>query len=98
MRDDLLRNLASRAASNPEFLRQARRDLRGTIARHGYRLTNEETRLVEDFLRKTAAMTDVQLAGTLASGLEERTGSPPARPSAPSWRDSDPTRPARPGG
>ena len=98
MRDDLLRNLASRAASNPEFLRQARRDLRGTIARHGYRLTNEETRLVEDFLRKTAAMTDVQLASTLASGLEGRTGSPPARPSVPSWRGSGPTRPARPGG
>jgi hypothetical protein len=95
MRDNVLRNLASRAASNPEFLRQARQDFQGTIARHGYRLTNEETRLVEDFLRKTAAMTDVQLAGTLASGLEERTGSPPGRPPQ---VGAGPTRPARPGG
>ncbi len=68
MRENVLRNLVSRAASNPEFLRQARQDLRGTIARHGYRLTNEEPRLVENFLRKTAAMTGVQLTGTLDSG------------------------------
>ncbi len=38
---------ASRAATYPDSLRQARQDLQGTLARHGYRLTDEETRLVE---------------------------------------------------
>jgi|SRR5215217_2480745 hypothetical protein len=97
MRENILRDLASRAAADSGFLRQARQDLQGTLARHDYRLTDEERRLVEQFLRQTAAMSDVELASTLASGLEGRTGSPPTRPSAPSWRGSRPTRPARPG-
>jgi hypothetical protein len=98
MRVDVLRDLASRAAKDPDFLRQARHNLHGTLARHGYRLTEEETRFVEDLRRQTSAMTDEELARTLANGLEERTGSPPARPSTPSWRGSGPARPTRPGG
>ena len=97
MREDVLRNLASYAVTDPTFLRQARQDLQGTLARHGYRLTDEETRLVEGLRRQTDSMTDGELARTLASGLEGRTGSPPARPAAPSWRGSGPARPARPG-
>ncbi len=97
MRENVLRDLAIRAATNPNFLRQARQDLQSTLARHGYRLTDEETRLVEGLRRQTASMTDEELARTLASGLEGRTGSPPARPAAPSWRGSGPARPARPG-
>ena len=97
MRENVLRDLASRAATDPDFLRQARRDLRGTLARHGYRLTDEELRLVEGLRRQTAGVTDQELARTLASGLEVHSGSPPARPAAPSWRGSGPTRPARPG-
>ncbi len=96
MRENVLRDLASRAATNPDFLRQARHDLQGTLARHGYRLSGEETRLVENLRRQTASMTDEELARTLANGLEGRTGSPPARPAAPSWRGSGPARPARP--
>ncbi len=46
MRENVLRDLASRAATDPNFLRQSRQDLQGTLARHGYRLTDEETRLV----------------------------------------------------
>ncbi len=98
MREKVLRDLASRAATDVGFLKQARRDLEGTLAEFGYHLTLEELRLVEDLRRRTAAMSDEQLARTLASGLRERTGTPPARPSAPSWRGSGPTRPARPGG
>jgi hypothetical protein len=97
MRENVLRDLASRAATDPNFLRQSRQDLQGTLVRHGYRLTDEETRLVEGLRRQTASMTNEELARTLASGLEGRTGSPPARPAAPSWRGSGPARPTRPG-
>jgi hypothetical protein len=98
MRESVLRDLASQAATDPDFLRQVREDLAGTLARHGYRLTAEEMQMVEELRRQTSAMTDEELARTLANGLEERTGSPPARPSTPSWRGSGPARPTRPGG
>jgi hypothetical protein len=98
VRENVLRNLASRAATDPTFLRRARRDLQGTLAGFGYDLTLEELRLVEDLRRRTAAMSDEQLARTLASGLRGRAGTPPARPATPSWRGSGPGRPARPGG
>ena len=98
MREKVLRSLASRAATDAGFLKQARRDLEGTLARFDYDLTLEELRLVEDLRQRTAGMSDEQLARTLASGLRDRTGSPPARPSGLSWRGSGPARPARPGG
>src|SRR5215203_1842291 len=98
LREKVLRALASRAATDAGFLKQTRRDLEGTLARFGYDLTLEEKRLVEGLRRQTAGMSDEQLARALASGLRGRTGSPPARPSAPSWRGSGPARPARPGG
>lgn len=97
MRENILRDLASRAATDPDFLRHARQNLQDTLARHGYRLTHVETRLVEGLRRQTASMTDEELARTLARGLEGRTGTPPVRPAAPSWRGSGPARPARPG-
>src|SRR5918994_3383397 len=96
MRKNVLRDLASRAATDPTFLRQARQDLQGTLARHGYHLTGEKRTLIEGLRRQTASMTDQELARTLANGLEGRSGSPPARPSAPNWRGSGPARPARP--
>ena len=98
MRENVLRDLAGRAATEPTFLKQARRDLEGTLAGFGYDLTLEELRLVEGLRRQTAGMSGEQLARELASGLRGRTGSPPARPAAPSWRGSGPGRPARPGG
>ena len=97
MRENVLRDLASQAATDSTFLRQVRQDLQSTLARHGYHLTGEEARLVEGLRQQTASMTDEELAHKLASGLEGRTGSPPARPTAPSWRGSGPARPARPG-
>jgi hypothetical protein len=97
LREKVLRDLASRAATDAEFLKQARRNLEGTLARFGYELTLEELRLVEDLRRRTAAMSDEQLARALAGGLRGRTGTPPARPGAPSWRGSGPSKPARPG-
>jgi hypothetical protein len=97
MRENVLRDLAGRAATEPTFLKQARRDLEDTLARLGYELTLEELRLVEGLRRQTDGMSDEQPARELASSLRGRAGSPPARPSAPSWRDSGPTRPARPG-
>jgi hypothetical protein len=96
MRENVLRDLAGRAITEPTFLKQARRDLEGTLARFGYDLTLEELRLVEGLRRQTAGMSDDQLARELANGLRGRTGSPPARPSAPSWRGAGPTKPARP--
>src|SRR5919107_6135157 len=98
LREKVLRALASRAATDAGFLKQARRDLEGTLAGFGYDLTLEELRLVEDLRRRTVAMSDEQLAHTLASGLRGRTDTPPARPAAPTWRGSGPGRPARPGG
>jgi hypothetical protein len=95
LREKILRDLARQAATDLTFLRQARQDLQGTLTRHGYHLTLEELRLVEDLGRRTSAMGDEQLARTLASGLRGRTGTPPARPAAPSWRGSGPGRPAR---
>jgi len=97
LREKVLRNLASRAATDAGFLKQARRDLEGTLAMFDYDLTHEELRLVEDLRHRTAGMSDEQLARTLASGLRGRTGTPPARPAAPSWRGSDPRKPACPG-
>ena len=97
MRENVLSDLAGRAATERTFLKQGRRDLEGTLARFGYDLTLEELRLVEGLRRQTAGMSDEQLARELASGLRGRTGSPPARPSAPSWRGAGPTRPPRPG-
>ena len=97
LREKTLSDLASRAATDVGFLKRARRDLEGTLAAFGYDLTLEELRWVEDFRRRTAGMSDEQLARTLASGLRGRTGIPPARPAAPSWRGSGPSRPARPG-
>jgi hypothetical protein len=86
MRENVLRDLASRAAKDPGFLRQARQDLEGTLVRHGYHLTAEEMRRVESLRRQTAGMSDEELSRTLASGLEGRTGSPPAAPSWRGWR------------
>ena len=97
LREKVLRDLASRAASDAGFLKQARRNLKGTLAGFGYELTLEEMRLVEDLRRRTAGMGDEQLASTLASGLRGWAGTSPARPAAPSWRGSGPGRPARPG-
>src|ERR671910_1849586 len=92
MRENVLRDLASRATTDPTFLRRARQDLQGTLARYGYQLTDEERSLVESLRRQTTSMTGQELARTLANGLEGRSGSPPARPSAPSWRGSGPAR------
>ena len=97
MRETVLSDLARRAATDPEFLRLARKDLEGTLARYGYHLTEGELRLVEDLRRRTTRMSDEELARMLAGGLQGRSGSPPARPAAPSWRGTGPARPARPG-
>ena len=48
LRETILRTLASRAATDPEFLRQARQDLTGTLTRNGYQLTEGELRSVEE--------------------------------------------------
>ncbi len=61
MREKVLRDLASRAATDAGFLKQARRDLEGTLAGFGYDLSLEELRLVDDLRRRTAAMSDEEL-------------------------------------
>ena len=98
MRENMLRAMACQAARDPNFLRQVRQNHESTLARHGYRLTHEEMRLVENLRRRTASITDEELVRTLVNGLEGRTGNLPAPPAVPSWRGSDPGRPAPPGG
>ena len=97
VRANILRGLASQAATDSEFLGRVRKDLEGTLIKHGYHLTAEEMRLVERLQQRTTGMSDEELAGMLASSLEGRTGAPPARPTAPGWRGVRPARPARPG-
>jgi hypothetical protein len=97
LRENVLRDLASRAANDPEFLMRVRKDLESTLAQHGYHLTGEELRVVNGLQRQTPGMSDEELARMLAHGLQRRTGCSPARPPAPSWQGADPTRPAQPG-
>ena len=94
MRETVLSDLASRAATDPVFLRQARKDLEGTLARNVYHLTAEELRLVEGLRRQSAGMSDEELARTLAGDLRKRSGTPPARPTTLSWHGTGPARPA----
>src|SRR5215212_1608154 len=71
--------MASRAVRDSDFLRQARQNLESTLVRHGYRLSGEEMRLVEGLRRRTAGMSDEQLARALSDGLAGRTPTPQAR-------------------
>jgi hypothetical protein len=96
LRENVLSELASRAATDPAFLRRARKDLESTLARNGYHLTAEELRLVEGLRRQTAGMSDEELARTLAGGLRGRSGTPPACSTTLSWHGMGPGRPARP--
>src|SRR3712207_7778794 len=47
VRANILRVLASQAATDSEFLGRVRKDLEGTIIEYGYHLTAEEMRLAE---------------------------------------------------
>jgi hypothetical protein len=98
VREKVLRELAARAATDPEFLGRARKDLEGTLVMYGYGLTGAELQAVKDLRLQTAGMSNEELARKLAGGLEGGINSPPARPAAPSWRGTGPARPARPGG
>ena len=80
MRENVLRGLARRAATDLKFLRMAREDLGGTLASNGYHLSNGEMRLIEGLRRRTAWMTEEELARALASGLKGRSGTRPGRP------------------
>lgn len=97
MRENVLRDVAQRAVSDPGFLARLRNDVEGTLARYGYGLTDEELRLVQDLRRRTAPLSDEHLARLLAGGLERRSTDPPARPAAPGRNARRPARPARPG-
>jgi hypothetical protein len=67
LREKVLRELASRAATDAGFLEQARRDPKGTLAGFGYDLTLEELRLVEDLRRRTAATSNSPVCWPVAS-------------------------------
>jgi hypothetical protein len=58
VREKVLRELASWAVTDPEFLGRARKDLEGTLDRYGYGLTGEELQAVKDLRRQTARMSD----------------------------------------
>jgi hypothetical protein len=98
MREDVLRSLAGRAARDPQFLEQMRKDLEATLARYDYDLTNEELEVLKNFQRQTAEMSDEELTGALAVGLRRRTSNPPFRPAAPGPRGAGPARPDLSGG
>jgi hypothetical protein len=96
MREEVLRDLAGRAAKDAGFLRELRRDPAGALARHGYELTAEELGALEGVRRRTAGMSDAELARLLAGRLG-MAGTSPARPAAPGPRGKGPARPAPPG-
>ena len=97
MREDVLRSLAGRAARDPRFLGQMRKDLEATLARYGYDLTNEELRVLKNVQRQTAGMSDEELTRALAVGLRKQTSKPPSPPAAPDSRGAGPARPGSPG-
>jgi hypothetical protein len=96
MRENVLRELAGRAATDLGFLRQVRRDPEGALARHGYDLTPEELGALEEVRRRTSGMSDEEISRTLAGRLG-MPGASPTRPAAPGQLGSGPARPARPG-
>jgi hypothetical protein len=98
VREDVLKGLAGRAAGDPRFLRQMRKDLEATLARYGYDLEDEELRVLKNVQRHTAGMSDGELARALVDGLRRRTSEPPSRPAAPGPRGAGPARPDSPGG
>jgi hypothetical protein len=98
VREDVLSSLAGRAARDPRFLRQMRKDLEATLARYGYDLTDEELRVLKNVQRQTGGMSDQELARALADGLRRRTSNPPSRPATPGPRGAGPARPDSPGG
>jgi CobQ-like glutamine amidotransferase family enzyme len=81
MRENVLGELASRAATDPEFLERTREGLEGTLARCGYHLTDGEMQLVSNLRHQSTGMSSEELAGTLAAGLAGRDGDPPPGPS-----------------
>ena len=97
VRDHVLRDLALRAARDRGFLRRARVDLEGALARYGYDLTDEELRSVRALQRQTAGMSDGQVALALLGGLATRGNSSPTRPARPWPWGTGPARPGRPG-
>lgn len=91
MREAVLRDLAARAASDPNFLSGIRKDPKRTLAEHGYALTPDELRTVLGLRRRTAALGNRTLVALLAGGLKGRTGNRPVGPPTPG-------RPGSPGG
>lgn len=98
MREEILRDLAARAASDPAFLSGIRRNPERALAEHGYALTPDELKAVLDLRRRTVLLGDRTLASMLAGGLKGRPGSPPVGPSSPGGPGSRPARPGFPGG
>ena len=98
MPEDVLRSLAGRAARDPQFLGQMRRDPETTLGRYGYDLTEEELEVLKKVQRQTAGMSDQELTRALAVGLRGRTNNPPSRPAAPGPRGGGPARPGSLGG
>ena len=97
MRENVLKDLAGRAATDPEFLALARRDLEGTLARYGYDLAPDELRAVKDLQRRTAILGNGTLAAMLAGGLRKRAGDPSVRPVPPGRPGGGLSRPGAPG-
>ena len=97
MREEILRDVASRASSDPAFLAGVRKDPEGTLSRYGYNLTPDEMGTILDLRRRTASLGDGMVAALLAGGLKDRGGPPPGRPSAPGSPADRPTRPGFPG-
>lgn len=96
MRESVLRDLAEKAAVDPEFLGDARRDLVGTLDRHGYDLTTEEMEAVENLGRLTSVVGDGMLAAMLADELRKRGGRRSVRPAAPTRPGRGLSKPAPP--
>ena len=94
MREEILRDVASRASSDPAFLAGVRKDPEGTLSRYGYNLTPDEMGTILDLRRRTASLGDGMVAALLAGGLKHTPPPPPPRPGRPERSRRAPARTA----
>jgi hypothetical protein len=72
VRDEVLMGLVSRAITDPEFKRRARRDVEGALWEYRYQLTDEELEVCKEFFQGTKDLTNEELDRRLAQLSSER--------------------------
>jgi hypothetical protein len=72
VRDEVLMGLVSRAITDPEFKRRARRDVEEALWEYRYQLTDEELEVCKEFFQGTKDLTNEELDRRLAQLSSER--------------------------